>query len=101
MAHHPKPCNCFRHRRDEIGEQTRQLERELGGRDGKGRDATTSAPVRKKRVLSAAARQRIAEAQRKRWAAARAENKPAARKKARAAKRRPRAGAKTKAADAA
>jgi hypothetical protein len=82
----------FRHRRDEIREQIRQLERELGGRDGQGRDGTGSAPGRKKRVLSAAARQRIAAAQRKRWAAARAQKNPPARTKISAAKRRPRVG---------
>ena len=83
----------MRYRRDEISEQIRELERELGGRGG---DTSTSTPARKKRVLSAAARRRIAAAQRKRWAAARAENKPPARKKTGAAKRRPRAGAKRK-----
>ena len=87
----------LRYRRDEISEQIRELERELGGRDGEGRDTTASTPARKKRVMSAAARKRIAEAQRKRWAAARAENKPPARKKTGAAKRRPRARAKREA----
>ena len=62
----------FRHRREQIAEQILQLEHELGGRDAKGRDTTTSTPVRKKRVLSAAARKRIAAAQRKRWAAVKA-----------------------------
>ena len=82
----------FRHRRDEIGEQIRQLERELGGRDGQGRDGTGSAPGRKKRVPSAASRKRMAEAQRKRWAAARAEKNLPVGKKTGAAKRRSRAG---------
>jgi hypothetical protein len=72
----------MRYRRDEISDQIRELEQELGGRDGQGRDTNTGAPARKKRVLSAAARRRMAEAQRKRWAAVKtAQQTPAPAKK--------------------
>jgi hypothetical protein len=59
----------MRYRRDEISDQIRELEQELGGRDGQGADAILG---RKKRVFSAASRKRMAEAQRKRWAAVKA-----------------------------
>ena len=42
---------------------------------GVGRSAKTTAKRRKKRVLSAEARKRIADAQRKRWAAQKAKSK--------------------------
>src|SRR5262245_36781665 len=62
------------HRRKEIEEKMAELRRRLGGRAGSvtrmdaGTGAAT-APMRKARILSAAARGRIAAAQRKRWAA--------------------------------
>jgi len=62
------------HRRTEIEEKMAELRRQLGGRAGSvtrmgaGTGATT-AGMRKRRTLSAAARRLIAAAQRKRWAA--------------------------------
>jgi hypothetical protein len=83
----------LRYQRDQIGEQIQQLERELHGADES--RSTTAAPPRRKRVLSAAARKRSADAQRKRWAAARAKKAPAAK---RTAKKKGRTPAKTMAA---
>ena len=85
-----------------IAELRRQLSRRGAGSDGAVWSDTASAPVRKKRVLSAEARERIAEAQRKRWAASRRTPKPAAaRQSAPAAKRKMSAAAKKRIADAA
>ena len=60
--------------RSEIEEKMAELRRQIGGdRAGQPRRASvkvdSAAPAVKKRRLSAAARRRIAEAQRKRWAA--------------------------------
>ena len=53
--------------RQHTGEQIAQVEAMLGGRTRKAAGRTATLPG-KKRVLSAAARKRIAGAQRKRWA---------------------------------
>jgi hypothetical protein len=72
----------LRHRRDELGAQIAELERELRG------DQESEPAPRKRRRMSAAGRKRIAEAQRKRWAALHAEQRAAAAKGT--AKKRPR-----------
>jgi hypothetical protein len=60
--------------RDEIQQRIDHIRRQLGGRSGTsgpaaGAPASTPAPgARKKRVLSEAARKRIAAAQKRRWA---------------------------------
>src|SRR5579859_6437891 len=58
--------------KQKIDEKIRQIRAQLGVRTGQGRaagaPATKSTGPRKRRTLSAAARRRIAAAQRKRWA---------------------------------
>lgn len=67
----------LRHKRTAIEEQIQQLEAQLGGKAGrKGSGAASSEPAQK-RVLSPAARKRIAAAQHKRWAAVRKAKKNA------------------------
>ncbi|HLK50411.1 MAG TPA: hypothetical protein VKT49_19860 [Bryobacteraceae bacterium] len=96
----------YEQQRSQIEARMAELRKELGRR-GAGNSAgawsgSTSAPARKKRTLSAAARERIAEAQRKRWAAARQGSKPsAAERPAAAAQRRMSAAARKRIADAA
>ena len=87
------------HRRDQVDEQIQQLERELRGA-GESRRAAAAPARRKKRVLSAAGRKRIADAQRKRWAATRAQKERPATKRAASKKlgRNARSTAKTMAA---
>ena len=86
---------------DKIAELRRQLGRRGAGDGGSAWSEAVSAPVRKRRRLSAAARQRIAEAQRKRWAAVRGTAKPVARKAAAGPRRTMSAAAKKRIADAA
>lgn len=61
----------YQHQRDELEQKIADLQRQIGGhpvsRDGAQRG------TRMKRQLSAAARQRIAQAQKKRWAAYKAQ----------------------------
>jgi hypothetical protein len=61
----------LRHRRDELGAQIAELERELRG------DQDDQPAPRKKRRISAAGRRRIAEASRRRWAKYHAEKRAA------------------------
>lgn len=78
----------LQHRREEIEKKMAELRGMVGRLAPRGSDGVASAPARKSRVLSAAARSRIAAAQKKRWDAfrkAKAQRKPArraARKKA-------------------
>src|SRR5947209_326170 len=56
-------------RRSQIEEKMAELRRQIGGSDAARKsNAVGSEPAPKKRTMSAAARRRIAEAQRKRWA---------------------------------
>jgi hypothetical protein len=86
------------HQRSQIDEQMGELRRQLGIRpsrvstDGSVSSAAT-APVRKRRRISAAGRRRIAEAQRKRWAAL----KPATAQKPTPAKKKRRISAEGRA----
>ena len=94
----------FEKQRSEIEGKIAELRRQLGRRGADNSSAwseTTSAPAGKKRRLSAAARQRIAEAQRKRWAAVRGASQPVARKAGAAPTRKMSAAAKKRIADAA
>jgi hypothetical protein len=56
----------LQHRREEIEKKMAELRAMIGGHAPR---RTASAPARKSRVLSAAARARIAAAQKKRWSA--------------------------------
>ena len=95
----------FEQQRSEIEGKIADLRRQVGRRgatDSSGMwSGGASAPAGKKRTLSAAARERIAEAQRKRWAAARQGSKPSSAKKPAAAQRRMSAAARKRIADAA
>ena len=67
----------FQHEASEIERKMAEIRTKIGGQAA--RSSFSPAKTAKKRVLSAAARRRIADAQRKRWAAYRkAEKKPAA-----------------------
>ena len=72
----------YEQQRSQITERIAEIQRQLGGRPVRAAVPSTNgtAPARR-RTMSAAARKRIAEAQRKRWAAYRKEEKPAAGKK--------------------
>ncbi|SRR5579885_2838666 len=71
----------YEQQRSEITEKIAEIQRQLGGRAGRGSEvsANGAAPARK-RTMSAAARKRIAAAQKKRWAAYRTGHAPAAKK---------------------
>jgi hypothetical protein len=69
----------YEHERAVIVEKIAEIRRQLGGRGAVTPSTNGAKPARQ---MSAAARSRIAEAQRKRWAAYRKAEKPAAAKKA-------------------
>ncbi len=72
----------YEQQRREIIEKIEDIQRQLGGQGIRsGASTTNGALPARKRTMSAAARKRIAEAQRKRWAAVRA-NKAAPKVKA-------------------
>ena len=94
----------FEKQRSEIEGKIAELRRQLrrrGAGDNSAWSEAMSVPAGKRRRLSAAARQRIAEAQRKRWAAVRGTSEPVARKAGAAPKRKMSAAAKKRIADAA
>jgi hypothetical protein len=92
----------YEQQRSAIVDKIAELRRQLGRRGAANGVAIPAdavrVPVRKKRTLSAVARNRIAAAQRKRWAALRKESKPAA---SPAAKPKMSAAAKARIAEAA
>jgi hypothetical protein len=63
----------YEHQKNQIQEKLEQLRAHLGGRVAPRHDAQPTG----KRVVSAAARKRMAEGQRKRWAAKAVDSKPA------------------------
>jgi hypothetical protein len=72
----------FQHRLEEIDQRMAEVKAMLGGKAAPAADRDAGTPGRKRRKMSAAARARIAAAQRKRWAAAKA-GQPTAPKKRR------------------
>src|ERR1019366_9916474 len=62
----------FQHRRDQVEQKIAELRSQIGGNSASRPASGASAP--KKRTMSAAARRRIALAQKKRWAAYQAEH---------------------------
>ncbi|MGD0870591.1 MAG: hypothetical protein ABSB88_13620 [Bryobacteraceae bacterium] len=77
----------FEEQKRHIDSQIRELRAMLPGRSTEGA-STSEAPKRKRRKMSAAARARIAEAQRKRWAASRQTSQPSTREAVPKPKRR-------------
>jgi hypothetical protein len=72
----------YEQQRREIIEKIEDIQRRVGGRGMRsGASTTNGALPARKRTMSAAARKRIAEAQRKRWATYRDGQEPAAAKK--------------------
>jgi hypothetical protein len=62
----------FQHRRDQVEQKIAELRSQIGGQPASAAASGVAAP--KKRTMSAAARRRIALAQKKRWAAYKAEH---------------------------
>jgi hypothetical protein len=62
----------YRHEHDQIATKMEEIRRQIGGRSAVSVVANT--PEGKKRVMSAAARKRIAAGQKRRWAAYRKEH---------------------------
>jgi len=92
----------YEQQRSEIDERIAELRRQLGRRGAGLGAAAGGSPVSKKRTLSAAARERIADAQRKRWAALRQTSKPGSvRQSVPVARRKMSAAGKKRIADAA
>lgn len=92
----------YEQQRTEIEQKITELRRQLGGRAAQAAvEAGDGARPGRRRTLSASARKRIAEAQRKRWAQFHNEQAPTAKKAAAPAKRKMSAAAKKRIADAA
>src|SRR5579872_274245 len=91
----------YEQQRSEIEQKITELRRQLGDRATASVELSNGGRPGRRRTLSASARKRIAEAQRKRWSQFHKEHAPAAKKTAPAAKRKMSAAAKKRIADAA